>query len=427
MMKKDRIGMNVIAVTVLSLLLAACSGSRNLVPSPNIYTATGNYPEENIPIRLRNAKSDLLFVTDRKAIQSPDGRVTYGSERSSSMALGEVTVSYGDDLSWQDLKTASAAAKRAEPIDMDITNISEIVRFPETPLPFGVRNGRIVDLPGPQSVYRAKTKKLQQTLASRLASANRKDVIIFVHGFNNDFNEAAFSLSEIWHFSGRIGVPVFYTWPAGNKGLTGYFKDREAGEFSIFHLKETILMIAKTPGLKRIHIVAHSRGTDVVTTALRELVIAERAAGRNPRASLKIENLILAAPDLDFGVVRQRLIAERFGPSVGQITVYMNQKDGALSIAQKLMAGKRFGRIKASDLSRDEREIFARVKNVHFIDVEDVGGLIGHAYFRENPAVLSDISLIVQASSVPGSKARPLKNITGNFWMLPKNYPYAQD
>jgi len=415
-----------IVVVVASLVLTACSTTHDLVATPNLYSATGVYPEAEIPAGLKTTKPTLLYITDRQVENTKDGRFSYGIKRSPSMAFGQAEVSFGDGLSWQQLHKASSSGKRKTPVKVSVTDVREILRFPATPLPFGVRSGNAVSLSGPQAEYNAKTRQLQKVLSARLASANRREVVMFVHGYNNNFNEAALSLADIWHFSGRVGVPVFYTWPAGNSGLTGYFKDREAGEFSVFHFKETIKIISATPGLEAIHIIAHSRGTDVVTTALRELMIAERAAGRNPRKTLKVQNLTLAAPDLDFGVVRQRLIAERFGPVFGQVTVYMNKSDGALNLSQSLMSGLRFGRIGVKDLEPSEKKIFAQVKNVNFIDVEDVGGFIGHAYFRENPAVLSDIAITIRSSLSPGHTGRPLKNIGGNFWLLDKHYPLGQ-
>jgi len=424
-LKKSRVFMRLFILFVATLILANCSASRKLVTSPNLYAESDSYPQVEIPRQQRTTTPKLLYITDRFATKTKNGHVSYGAKRSSSMAFGELTVAFGKGLSWQVLKKASAARNRKSSIVLGVTGIKETIRFPETPVPFGVKNGRIVETTAPEQMYNRKKRLFQKTLSSYLAAANSKEVVLFVHGYNNSFEEAALSLADIWHFTGRVGVPMLYSWPAGNGGFTGYFKDRESGEFSVFHFKETISMIAKTPGVKRIHIVAHSRGTDVVTTALRELVIADRAAGRDPGKSLKIQNLILAAPDLDFGVVRQRLIAERFGPAIGQITVYMNQSDGALNLAQLLMAGKRFGRIKESDLNTNERAIFARVKNVHFIDVENVGGFIGHDYFRKNPGVLSDIAITVQKFLAPGDKGRPLRNLSGNFWLLPKNYPFA--
>ena len=218
-------------------------------------------------------------------------------------------------------------------------------------------------------------------------------------------------------------MPILYSWPAGAGGLFGYFRDRESGEFTIFHLKEFLSQLSEIPELKKIHIVAHSRGTDVISTALREMIIAERNQGKDPKRSLKIANLVMAAPDLDFAVVRQRLIAEGFGASIGQITVYMNQSDTALGIAQRLMAGQRFGRLSQNRLKDVDREIFAQVKTVSFINVDGVKGLTGHAYYRTNRNVLSDIARIIRESARPGSPSRPLRRIDGNFWNMPVGYP----
>ena len=208
---------------------------------------------------------------------------------------------------------------------------------------------------------------------------------VYVHGFNNSFDFAASAHAEIWHFLGRRGVPILYSWPAAHGGLLGYFVDRESGEFTIYHLKQLIRMLVSFAEIERINIIAHSRGTDITTTTLRELVIEARAAHGSARDHLRISNLILAAPDLDFGVVRQRLIAEKFGPAIGQITIYTTQADETLSISESLMSGRRFGRLDTSDLGATEQAIFAEVTNVNIIDVQGVDSFLGHSYFRDNP------------------------------------------
>lgn len=412
-----------VLIAVGVLLLAACAPTRDLVATPTLFAAKGKYPDTEIPSRMRTTSPTLFFVTDRQA--DSDGE--YSAARSSSMAFGSVDVTYGDNISWQQLATLSAAEKRAHSVPLHFGKASEIARFPATPLPFSVTAGKIRTLSAPKFEYDLKKATVHRRLSAELRGANRKDIILFVHGFNNTFRDAAFGLADIWHFTGRVGVPVFYTWPAGNGGLTGYFKDSESGEYSIYHFKETIRILSQTPGLERIHIVAHSRGTDVVTTGLRELVIEHRARGQNPRKTLKVQNLILAAPDLDFGIVRQRLIAERFGPAMGQITVYLNQTDGALGLSQRIAAGKRFGRLTIDDLGAEEKAIFSRIKNVHFVDIPDVKGVVGHAYFRENPDVLSDIAIAIRHGAAPGDDIRPLENVAINFWELPETYPYQGD
>ncbi|WP_299732136.1 alpha/beta hydrolase [uncultured Tateyamaria sp.] len=406
-------------ITVLTL--AACSAERVLAPTPNVFL-DGAYPQGDVPAAFQAVQSPIFYVTDRAAVSTAPS-VTYGAGRSNAMVFGASTVSFGQGEDWVQLTTASGATKRASKLPLSIVQTREILRFDATPTPFRVANGRPVPVPAALASYNRKRAAFQAEVRKQMRLADRQEVVIFVHGFNNSFEDAVFSLADIWHFSGRSGVPIAYSWPAGAGGLFGYFTDRESGEFTVFHLKEFLRQLAEIPELRKIHIVAHSRGTDVTTTALREMIIAVRNQGRNPKKVLKIANLILAAPDLDFSVVRQRLIAEGFGASIGQITVYMNRGDTALGLAQRLMSGERFGRLSAGDVGLEERAIFDEVKTVNFVNVEGVSGLTGHAYYRTNRNVLSDIAVLIRESPPPGSAARPLVRIQGNFWTMPERYP----
>jgi esterase/lipase superfamily enzyme len=133
--------------------------------------------------------------------------------------------------------------------------------------------------------------------------------------------------------------------------------------------------------------------------------------------------LIMAAPDLDFGVVQQRLAAEGTAAAIRMVNVYLNPRDGALGFAQALATGRRIGRLSPEDFTAEDWRKLGELGNVHFIDVEAAGGQLGHAYFRENPAVLSDIILTLRTGAFPGEAARPLERVRGNFWSLHENYP----
>lgn len=401
--------------------LSACLSARVLAPTPNIF-ANNNYPQDEIPAALQTTQSPIFFVTDRAPIAQA-GSLSYGTQRSSSMALGAATVAFGENQSWESLSAASGQLDRAEELPLSIVKNEEILRFEPTPTPFRIVNGAPVRNPDDVAAYARKRTEFQAQVRAQMRLSNKDEVVVYVHGVNNSLEDAVLSLADIWHFSGRTGVPIAYSWPAGAGGLFGYFTDRESGEFSVFHLKEFLLQLSEIPELRKIHIVAHSRGSDVTTTALRELIIAVRSQGRNPKTVLKVENLIMAAPDLDFSVVRQRLIAEGFGASVGQITVYMNRGDTALGVAQRLMTGQRLGKLTVDDLQPAEKEIFEVIQTVNFVDVEDVSGIAGHAYFRTNRNVLSDIARLIRQSAPPGSPARPLTHIEGNFWSMASNYP----
>jgi len=406
--------------TVAGLL--GCATGHPLMPTPNLYDRSGGYPENRVSPAVRSSRVDLLYVTDR-APETVDDALVYGSRRSASAAYGSVTVEIGDGISWEELVEVSGAKRRDRNPDVRVRSVTELGRFPATPRPFNVVNGATVEDPEVQSEKNRAEAEFLEHLHRRLAISQDKDVLVYVHGFNNSFDAAARAEAEVWHFLGRRGVPVLYSWPAAHGGLFGYFIDRESGEFTIFHLKEFLRLLASSPKVERVHILAHSRGTDVVTTALRELVIETRAAGRNPRESLRIANLVLAAADLDLDIVRQRLMAEKFGPAIGQITIYTTQADKALSASQTLMTGTRFGRVRQTDLGEREQRIFKEVTNVNIIEVQGVRGVIGHGYFRSNPAASSDLVLILRDGSRPGAPARPLTHEVLNFWTMPKDYP----
>jgi esterase/lipase superfamily enzyme len=252
---------------------------------------------------------------------------------------------------------------------------------------------------------------------------NSKEVQIFIHGFNNSFDEGAVSLAELWHFLGRHGVPLLYSWPAAQGGLLGYFIDRESGEFTVFHLKKLFKLLASFPEVERINLIAHSRGAAIAATALRELIIEARAGGHDPLELYRIRNWILPAPDLDFDIVRQRLMAEKLGLAFGQITIYTTNTDKALSLSQTMFSGTRSGRIRVSDLGKQEQAIFKAIKNVTFIDVQSAKSFISHSYYLNNPSTSSDIIRIINNGAKPGSPERPLIHRMLNFWEMPADYP----
>jgi len=408
---------------VVVFVLAGCASTPRLMPTPNIYLDTSGYPASSVPQNLRSNKVDLLYVTDRVPETSDEGKLVYGYGRSSSVGFGSAIVEIGDGVTWPELVEMSGTSARQSSPLITVTSVTEAGRFPPTPHPFSMVDGALVEDPEVRTEEGRVAAQFREEIYRRMAETGRNEIFIFVHGYNNSFDWAAASVAELWHFLGRRGVPLLYSWPAGSGGLFGYFVDRESGEFTIYHLKKLIRLLASFPKVERINIVSHSRGTDVTTTALRELIIEARAAGTNPRSKYRIDNLIMAAPDIDFSVVRQRLIAEKIGPAFGQITVYTTDKDQALGISQMLMSGTRFGRVRAEDLSETERAIFKQVKNVAFIDVKGSGGGFGHSYYLDNPSTSSDIIRVINTGSRPGTPDRPLTHRMMNFWEMPVEYP----
>ncbi len=350
----------------------------------------------------------------------------YGYGRSNSLAVGTAVVDLGQNATWEDLVTASRTHTRFGDFELRMVSINEFTRLPPTPTPYQVIDGEIVEDPEVVAALDASVASLQAEVRRRLALTPRKDVYIFVHGYHNTFEDAAFALAELWHFFGREGLPIVYTWPAGYPGIFGYTYDRESSEFTVFHLKQVIRWLSEQPEIENIHLIAHSRGTDVAISAFRELVIWARGAGINPRERFKIKNFVFAAPDLDVQVISQRIAAEHLALAVDQGTLYTSPGDKAIGIAEWLFASPR-GRVGTLGIDELTEEEIGRMKanaaRVTVVNFEGKSTGYGHSYFRTNPAVSSDLVLMIRYGLKPGDAGRPLEHIGLNFWRVPEGYP----
>ena len=178
--------------------------------------------------------------------------------------------------------------------------------------------------------------EFHRQLTAQLELTPRKEVFLYVHGYHNTFADSIFAMAELWHFMGRFGVPIVYSWPAGYPGIFGYTYDRESSEFTVYHLRRAIRAIASFPEVEKIHLIAHSRGTDVAVNAIRELSIGARAAGLEPKEEFKLYNFVIAAPDIDVQVAEQRLIGDRIAVSAERFTMYTSPVDKAIGVSTKL-------------------------------------------------------------------------------------------
>ena len=192
--------------------------------------------------------------------------------RSHSARRWSSSVKASRSTSWQ---RKGRRAEHASPVRLSLGATTELGRFPAIPYELvGTRDG-MRRAPAVVEAHERAKQRLQAEVARRLASAPRKEVVLFVHGYHASFESAALTMGEMCHFLGREFVCGIFSWPAGGHGgiLFGYDVDRESAEYAVEDLVKVIRIIAGTPGLERIHFVAHSRGTDTLASAL---AVAER-------------------------------------------------------------------------------------------------------------------------------------------------------
>lgn len=425
----------VLVIAVVSIFGLLSGGKPELVPTPNLYTHSQVNPFADVPVEFRNNQVDVLYVTDRRRVDGEEaGEVAYDYQRSTSMAFGSAVIEYGENVTWDELVTASRSREREVSLGRELVNVEEHGRFPPTPWPYDVEadwnDNRIHFDPKVVAEHERVAEQFRDEVRSRLAKTPRKDVYVFVHGYNNNFEKAVSTIAAIWHFLPRQGVPIAYTWPAGMGGLRGYFYDRESGEYSIFHLKEFMRILVSIPEMEKVHFIAHSRGTDVLLTALREILIERGGRDFIPPENRKLGNVIIAAPDLDLETILQRVTAEEIPSKIDRLTVYMSKSDEAIGFSTWLFVSqKRVGRVVEEDLAEVQRQR-AGVKGMAgsaFVSSELKAGIIGHSYFYSHPAGLSDLILILRDNRDPGAaNGRPLVKLSPGFWRLDEDYPSEQ-
>lgn len=156
-----------------------------------------------------------------------------------------------------------------------------------------------------------------------------RDVLLYVHGYNETFESAARSAGQLSHSVGFPGRTALFTWPSGG-GLLDYAYDRESALWSRDGLTQTIRALLANPIVGRINIVAHSMGSFLTLEALREL-------RDTPGFGDRIGSVVFASPDVDIDAFEQTV--SRLGPLAKRMTVIIDPGDRALAVSARIAGG----------------------------------------------------------------------------------------
>jgi esterase/lipase superfamily enzyme len=422
------------------LLIASCaSKTRQLMPTPLIYQDPGAVSavvqhEES----LRSSTDvDLFYITNRAKESNPESVLPYGQSRSSSVAFGSARVQIGPDISWESLESESRRSVRTRDLDLSLGKVKEIGRFPAEPYNVEVRADGLYRSAADMRVHYEAKDMFQAELEKRLARSKTKDVIVYVHGFNETFATAAYTAAELCHFLGRESVCALYTWPASSTGnfLTSYTSTTESARYAEDHLRKMLRVLASTPGLNGVHLLAHSRGAAVLMSTLRGLFIESVAAGKEPINTLHIDNLVLFSPDIDYDLFAQDITAGLSDPDMysvwpserlpralrGRFTVYSSPNDRALLVSQFLFRSKmRIGNVRTENISEAVQRYLEPFDRLDIIIYQgDRTDAFGHSYFTSNPRVSSDVIQLLRFGKKLGDQGRDLTKVGPIVWKFP--------
>ncbi|MCP4563390.1 MAG: alpha/beta hydrolase [Bosea sp.] len=324
------------AAVVVSVFVAGCAGDVKGVLTPVTSTVPGT------------SKVTMLVATTRAA--DPDAGVLFSGERGKP-AYVEMTISLPPD-----------ARRKVGEVQWP----SRLPGNPETDF---------VTL----KVDKLDAKTGLARLHERVARVPKRRVMVFVHGFNNRFEDAVYRFAQIVHDSDANVVPVLFTWPSRGS-IFAYGYDRESATYSRNALENLLQELARDPAVGEVSLLAHSMGNWVALESLTQMAV------RNRGIPPKIANVMLASPDVDADVFRTQ-IAEMTGRRPN-FTLFVSQDDRALALSRRVWGNK--DRLGAVDPDVEPYKTEFEKDRITVLNLTKLrtGDKLNHGKFAESPEVV---------------------------------------
>ncbi|MBR0896783.1 alpha/beta fold hydrolase [Bradyrhizobium tropiciagri] len=321
-----------VQVAIALLVVATCCSCTIrplqgvLVPSDEIVEAAAQVP---------------ILVGTTRARSSSDAGEMFSREPSDELAFGQVTISIPPDGSRAVGEIQWPISPPGDPRKEFVTTSAEYLD-------------------------RTAFEKAVTTVAR---SKHRSKAMVFIHGFNNRFDDAVYRYAQFVE-DGRLPViPVLFSWPSqGAANLGSYEHDRKVAMQSGVSLSQLLAVVTSNPSVNEITLVCHSMGCLVTLDALRVKV---------PRGGTmsKLKNVALVAPDVAFDEFIK--VVEGMGPRRPRIGLFLSQDDVALKISKSISGGTN----RVGDINPEEepyKSAIARQKILVF-DLTHLGGDDSHS------------------------------------------------
>jgi esterase/lipase superfamily enzyme/tetratricopeptide (TPR) repeat protein len=310
----------------------------------------------------------VLFGTNRAPMPGWDG--VFGTDMASSTAFGEALVLVPGGPG-----SADAVIEPSHPL----------------PATFGPATSaeRLITLQPATLDQRAFADSVTQR--TRNAVLYPDAALIFVHGYANEFQFALARLAQLVRNINFDGPAFAFSWPSqGSNALISYKADQVSARNSVTSLVSFIKTVAATSTAKKLHVVAHSMGNEILLRALIELNRPELAD-----LSQRIGEVVFASPDVDQADFRRWIAAL----DQRSLTLYASRHDRALRISRLVNINS----IRAGYVASGVPVV---VPGVESIDVSEGGDDIfatNHSIYVDNPVVTDDLRKLFQKGVHPPS------------------------
>ena len=257
------------------------------------------------------------------------------------------------------------------------------------------------------SIQDTNTGAFAPNVAGDLSNAGR-NLLVFIHGFDNTFEEAITRAAFDREFLAASGKPgtdttvLAFSWPSLGKIVSfpvadaDYRHDQKMATLSGVHLMsffaqvEPLLRIARANGC-RTYLLAHSMGNLALESAVENWFL-------HGNGNAELFNVsILAAGDCGFDAFAQPNLTGLDGLSLlsSRISVYFSGKDEVLRLAQIINGLQRLGQDGPKDRNDQAKFPPAVYRMFDATDITDYDRnfLTSHQYYRLSPTVRDAIAV----------------------------------
>jgi hypothetical protein len=230
--------------------------------------------------------------------------------------------------------------------------------------------------------------------------------MVFVHGYNVTFANAAKRTAQISYDLNFEGAPILFSWPSVGSAFS-YIRDEAVVRLSGRHLLGLLDDVLARSGAKKVNIVAHSMGNRALLDALSLMAARREGAGETGPV---FGQIIFAAPDEDAAMFTD-VIAE-IRPLAERLTLYGSDQDLALNASRAIHG----------DLPRAGQAGPGIVvsKDIDSIDMTALGNdMLAHSYFANTSSALTDMLWLFWRDTPPGGRCGldPRDGPAGRSWL----------
>ncbi|MDJ0858420.1 MAG: alpha/beta hydrolase [Dinoroseobacter sp.] len=382
-----------------------------LMPSPTVHAETDFDPFTNVTQENVVARAKLFYATDRMPVTPGDPQAYYKNERGYLLRTGVASVKIDPPLSdWQEILSVTLSAARNDAYTLSLSNVQE----------FGVMPFSITDYleqPPLRADMEVAGRQFSQQINAQLAASPTKDIFVYVHGYNVDFDYPTLVSKELQHFLGYQGAFISYNW-AATPSRFAYFRDLETASTTRRNLRSLIEFLSETTDVDRVHLIGYSAGSRLAFEVAYQIAL-------QPEPKPSLGHLVLIGSDLDNAHFLQA-VEDALLDVVTDETLYQSQTDTALAASRLVFGRERVGQTtQGAMVGSAARARLASLENLHIIDVTDAEAANtgnGHWYFQSSPWASSDLFITLLSDLNP--RDRGLVRAPGEFlWQFPPNYP----